>query len=292
MQLHQLETFVRVAECRSFSGAARLLYVSSSAVAQQINGLESDIGAELFFRTTHGLSLTGIGKYVFSEGKKLIEKDREIQSAIQVMKYEQDNCIVLGTGMRQNCSLFYSLWGRFIVENDQYQIRTMDITNYASLLHASRKPDLIESVNDGESWQKEYSFLYLCKDRIVCAVPKSHPLAGKDRLTYDMMLPYTLITAPQGMSSNLDHLASEATAAGIHVRHAKVYDFSLFSQCALNNWLIQIPEVWGYMCTDFVMIPCEWDYDHDYGFFYKEPMNKPLKDFIRFVRESYHLDWD
>lgn len=290
MQFHQLETFVRVAECGSFSGAARLLYISSSAVAQQINGLETDIGTELFVRTTHGLSLTEIGKYVFSEGKKLIEKDREIQSAIQVMKYEQDNCIVLGTGMRQNCSLFYSLWGRFIIENDQYQIRTMDITNYASFMHESRKPDLIESINDGEQWQKEYSFLYLCKDRIVCAVPKSHPLAGKEKLTYDMMLPYTLITAPQGMSSNLDQLASEATAAGIHVRHAKVYDFSLFSECALNNWLIQIPEVWGYMCTDFVLIPCEWDYDHDYGFFYKEPKNKPLQAFIRFVMESYHLD--
>lgn len=287
MQLHQVETFVRVAECESFSGAARQLYVSSSAVQQQINSLETFIGDKLFERTRHGLTLTDVGKYLLGEGRALLKKNQEIQGNIQRMKYERENCIILGSGIRQNCSIFYSLWGQFIADHDQYQVRTLDISDLTMFIPSTRKPDLIESVRDGETWQQDYSFLYLCKEPIVCAVPKAHPLAGEKRLNYEMMRPYTLVTAPTALNPELDRLSGEAEAAGITVRRAKVYDFSLFTECSINNWMIQIPEAWGYACTDFVMIPCEWEYSHDYGFFYKEPVNKPLEDFLEYVRKQY-----
>lgn len=41
MYIQQLETFVKVAEEGSFSKAAKKLYISTSAVAQQINLLEN-----------------------------------------------------------------------------------------------------------------------------------------------------------------------------------------------------------------------------------------------------------
>ena len=50
MQLHQLQTFIKVAEFGSFSKAAEKIYVSNSAVVQQINSLESSLGTQLFNR--------------------------------------------------------------------------------------------------------------------------------------------------------------------------------------------------------------------------------------------------
>ena len=58
----QLETFLCVAECKSFNKAAQMLYISPPAVIKQINLLEDKLGLQLFVRTHRGLELTDAGK--------------------------------------------------------------------------------------------------------------------------------------------------------------------------------------------------------------------------------------
>ncbi len=286
MHLNQIETFLTVAKCGSFTGAGEKLFISSSAVAQQVSNLEENIGAKLFNRTTHGVTLTDIGLFFMKEGTELVERGTEIRNQIQIMNYEQENCIVLGTSMWQNCSLFYSLWGRFSSEHEGFQIRTMRISDEFRLKRTGRRPNLIESIWDGEPWQTDYSFMELCKDRIVCAVPKSHPLANRDKLRYEDIRQYDLVTAPEHLSSDLDQMAEELLAAGINIRRAKRYDFALFTECSINRWIIQIPEAWAYLLKDYRTIPCEWSYSHPYGFFYREPMNTPLRLFLEYVEQE------
>ncbi len=59
---HQLDTFICVADAGSFSKAAEVLYVSSTAVMKQINLLEDALEVQLFVRTPRGLTLTDAGK--------------------------------------------------------------------------------------------------------------------------------------------------------------------------------------------------------------------------------------
>ena len=51
-RLDSMEAFVRVAESKSFSEAARRLNLSKSVISRQVSGLEADLGARLFHRTT------------------------------------------------------------------------------------------------------------------------------------------------------------------------------------------------------------------------------------------------
>lgn len=286
MHLKQVETFLTVAECGSFSRAGEKLFISSSAVAQQIGSLEEDIGASLFHRTTHGVRLTEIGRYLAAEGRELVERSHIIQEHIQTMRFEQENCIVLGTSMWQNCRLFFSLWGKFVSEHEQYQLRTMRLKEEFRLHRQGEYPDLIESVRDGEPWQADYSFLELCKDRIVFAVSKSHPLAGLKQVSYDLMRPYTLVSAPQNLSAELDQLAKELSDAGMTVKRAERYDFPLFIECSINNWIVQIPEAWTYLLPNFQILPFETGCRHRYGFFYREPVNSPLRQFLDFAKQE------
>ncbi|MCK6545151.1 LysR family transcriptional regulator [Myxococcota bacterium] len=57
----QLPVFLAVAEHHSFTGAARVLGLSPSAVSQAVRSLEELVGAPLFFRTTRRVSLTEVG---------------------------------------------------------------------------------------------------------------------------------------------------------------------------------------------------------------------------------------
>ena len=61
MELRQLNTFVRVAQCKSFSRAAENLGYSQSAVTVQIRQLEEELGTRLFDRIGKHIALTTQG---------------------------------------------------------------------------------------------------------------------------------------------------------------------------------------------------------------------------------------
>ena len=87
MELRQLKYFVKVAEMKNFSEAARLLNVTQSTLSQQIKQLEGELGVELFTRNSHHVDLTDIGKEFFpsalrtiSEANTCIERIRDVQN--------------------------------------------------------------------------------------------------------------------------------------------------------------------------------------------------------------------
>lgn len=65
MELRQLRYFVKVAETLNFSEASRALFITQSTLSQQIKQLEQEIGAQLFLRDSHSVSLTEAGASCF-----------------------------------------------------------------------------------------------------------------------------------------------------------------------------------------------------------------------------------
>ena len=67
--LNKLNTFVRVAQRRSFTQAAAELRTRPSVVSKRMKELEDALGFRLINRSTHGLTLTeaGEGLALFAE---------------------------------------------------------------------------------------------------------------------------------------------------------------------------------------------------------------------------------
>ena len=65
MILRQIKYFHAVVEQGSFTAAAKHVYVSQSAVSQQIGQLENELGFKLLEREPRGSSLTPAGKYFY-----------------------------------------------------------------------------------------------------------------------------------------------------------------------------------------------------------------------------------
>ena len=277
-----LDTFIKVAELGSFSKAAEALYITPSAVIQQMNNLESDLQAKLLVRTKQGTTLTAAGALVHDKGREVVRISEETRRELLAMQEREQSEITVGTTLIYKCRLLYELWTRFQGVTMRYHVKMVEMTSDANLYF---NVDIIEGVEDGAIWQKNRRFLELCTVPIACAVPRNHPLAGKKILTYEDMKGQTLVTITSGMSQELDQLRQEAEQNGVIVADVEKYDLSVFSMCIMNGYLLQIPACWRDIHSDMVTIPCEWDYALPYGICYKEELSKPVREFIAFVEK-------
>ena len=86
MDLYQLETFLAVAEERSFSKAALRLHRTQPAISQVIRKLEESIGEILFDRAARDGSLTAAGVLLRDYALRLLALRREATSALGELK--------------------------------------------------------------------------------------------------------------------------------------------------------------------------------------------------------------
>lgn len=80
MNLKQLEAFVCVADKKSFSKAARDLYLTQPTISAHIASLEKELDARLFIRNTKEVSLSEDGTILYSYAKQMIDLEEKIEA--------------------------------------------------------------------------------------------------------------------------------------------------------------------------------------------------------------------
>ena len=61
MDIHQLQIFVNVAECKGFLAASKKMHLSQSTVSTHVSALEHELGKKLIRRTARKFELTEDG---------------------------------------------------------------------------------------------------------------------------------------------------------------------------------------------------------------------------------------
>lgn len=74
IDLNSLKIFVTVAECKSFLGASKKLFITQPAITTSIKKLEKMLGGNLFVRTSKGIKLTAEGELFYSHTKAALNK--------------------------------------------------------------------------------------------------------------------------------------------------------------------------------------------------------------------------
>ena len=278
MYIQQLESFIQVARHGSFSKAANALYITPSAIIQQMNNLENSLQVTLLHRTKKGVTLTPAGEYLLSQIQDLLSKTREIENGLARFRSKEQRTLHVGTSFLHKCRAFHPLWKAFRAEHPDYAVSISALTPQMDV-------DIIESIRDGQSWQKYMDFLPLCQVPLVCAVPEDHPLAKKEQLTLEDLRQATLVTIARGLSPIMRQLADELSSKGVSIIEVPSYDISVFSFCQTNGYLLQIPDVWKDLYQGMKPIPCAWDYSLPYGFFYRRKSSPSTLAFIGFTKQ-------
>ena len=86
MELRQLKYFIKVAETLNFSAAAKELFVTQSAIAQQIMHLEQELELPLFERNSRQVSLTEAGRLLLPLAIKTVNNSQECKQQLIDLK--------------------------------------------------------------------------------------------------------------------------------------------------------------------------------------------------------------
>src|ERR1700753_518035 len=85
MELRHLRYFLAVAATRSFTRAAAQCYVAQSALSEQIARLESEVGAQLFVRTSRTVRLTAAGEVLIPLAQRILADVETAQAELDAL---------------------------------------------------------------------------------------------------------------------------------------------------------------------------------------------------------------
>jgi DNA-binding transcriptional LysR family regulator len=194
MDLKQLEHFVTVAAEQNFTRAALRLHIVQSGLSASIRGLEEELGAALFSRTTRRVDLTATGRAFLVEARRVLAAASDARQVVDQMQGLQRG--TLSIGMIQGLTPLLDvadLLGRFRGACQNVEIHVVS-GGTSSLIEGVRRGDLdlaftqfVGSLPSGVT-----TWMLACEPLVVVCAPW-HRLAGQDGVSLRDLMAETFV---------------------------------------------------------------------------------------------------
>jgi DNA-binding transcriptional LysR family regulator len=179
VELGPLRTVVAAAEYGSFRRAATALNLRQSTLSRRIRQLEEHLGIELFKRSSGGVRVTPAGVDVVRTARRVFDQmDRMVSTARSAGRGEAGN-ITMGFCTSLSTNKLRAVLAGYIQAFRDVEIHIVERSR-ARLLEGLRTGDMDIAIIMGEAREHSGPSMSLWSERIIVALPASHPLAGND----------------------------------------------------------------------------------------------------------------
>lgn len=200
MNLQQLKSFLAVARKRNYTRAAEELFLTQSAVSQQIRQLEQDLNLKLFEQIGKKVHLTEAGKILENEATRILAQVRQTHEIMEDLSGLKRGKIRIGASTTPGVYLLPRILGTFrnahpgvetnLVIDNTLNIEKRILCNDLDLAFVGRRlnrKDLIEK-----------PFL---EDHLVPIAPVGHPLASEHGISPGRMAEQPFILREKGSAT-------------------------------------------------------------------------------------------
>ena len=177
MELRQMEYILMIQEEKSITRAAERLFLTQSALNQQLQKLEEEPGTPLFIRTRSDWKPTPAGQVCIEAAKNILNIKKDACSRIQDMADTSRRTFSVGLIPERGVDMFTAIYPEFhrrfphvILEPQECNVRTMQ----KSITKGQLDLGLITLT---EEQKDENTYLHMADEEIFLAVPSIHPLA-------------------------------------------------------------------------------------------------------------------
>lgn len=176
MDFKDISCVIAIYEHKNITKAAESLYITQSALSQQLQKIETRLGKPLFIRSNHTITPTPAGRIVIEHGQKLLTERNMLLYAVEHMSDMPEEQITIGLSPFYSRHLLPGIVERFQKDYPQYVLRYFDNGTAHSLEKsvADGKLDccvvpMIPLNSDVEYWP-------IGTEEFFLAVPHNHPI--------------------------------------------------------------------------------------------------------------------
>jgi len=234
MDTKQISFILTIAEEGGITKAANKLFISQSALDQQLLKLENELGTQLFVRSHNNFSLTEAGEIYVSYAKRILSLKNEAYNRIRDLADRQKGTLSLAFAPERGMEMFMSVYPQFYQAYPEIVILPREIgvkKQLDMLLNEELDLGFVSLTPENISG---LTLKPLLKEEFVLIVPLSHPLA---RLAAPPGKPLTVLKAEQLENLTFSLMYKESTQRkiidSIFARHG--LDLNIFLTTASNR---------------------------------------------------------
>jgi DNA-binding transcriptional LysR family regulator len=199
MELRHLRYFVAVAEELHFRRAAERLHVAQPAVSEQVRKLEEELGVRLFDRTQRSVSLTDSGAALLEEARRVLHQAEVARMAARNARDRATTLLRIGhlpDSMPGPVAKAMQLLGA-AAPNVQIALETGTANRLVEEVRASRLDAAVVGLPAPTAGLRSTA---AGAQRVVAALPVTHPQAVKESTTLERLSPDRLIVLPSDVN--------------------------------------------------------------------------------------------
>jgi DNA-binding transcriptional LysR family regulator len=192
LNLDSLKVFLAVAEHDSFSEAGRQLHLSQPAVSQIIQGLERQLGAQLFIRQSRTVHLTEGGQMLVPMARELLTSAQRVEQTMLSVQGEVIGEMTVGCSTASGKYLLPGMIARFRREYPQVRINVL-VTSRESVINKLLSGDVCLGVSSKLIEHNDLEYQNFFKDDVILIAPANHPWAQYRKVYPDDLLDEPMI---------------------------------------------------------------------------------------------------
>ena len=171
------EYIIAIADQGSISQAAEKLYITQSALNQQLRKLEKELGAPVFTRTRNHWAVTPVGEIYVENARRVLQIKKEAYARIEDLAKLWNGTIAIGLTNERGMQMFSSIYSDMHTRYPHTIFQPVEATveEQNRMLEVGQLDIAFQTIQE-----KKYKFLTyetILTEPFVLCVPRSHPLA-------------------------------------------------------------------------------------------------------------------
>ena len=208
MELRQIKSFVVVAEELHFGRAAARLNIAQPAVTAQIQGLEKELGVQLFTRSTRRVQLTEAGSVFHEQCLRILRDIDRSCTMTQAVAGKDVTRITIGTIHPATFGVLPQFLARISSRYPDIHIHIQNGTTDTIVREIERGQINLGFIRPIENigslrWQA------ITRERWRLAMADDNPLCGKDTITLDDLRRQRIISFSRSSKSHSERYFNE-----------------------------------------------------------------------------------
>ena len=222
MTIQQVLYVLEIASRSSVSQAAQRLYLSQSALSQQLRRLEEELGYPLIARTANGLQLTTEGQLFCDQAAPVAERWSEFCKSVQKKQLAEPLRLRLGVGSRVYSNNLFPKIAEYF--NSRPEIEVTFVTEAGrDMADSLRKGELDLALDRLPTEQTEDGELFavpLIKERQCVLLSPDDPRGGYHSLAFRDLQGCTMIS---GLEDSAEDRTMKNALRKYHISVKRVY---------------------------------------------------------------------